>query len=154
MKIIEKIKSLKREQLLAIAAGILLIAFGIFRIITNDIIVSKGVAVNATITDSDGSHRRYLSEEAEEADGRYDYDISYEYNGKTYTSRILKIDTIIFKPRTVGNSVYIYIDPENPERIALTSTPFGFISVFAGIVAFGAAYMMGHKKEARYKNYE
>ena len=151
MKIIEKIKNLKKEQLLAIAAGILLIAFGIFRIITNDIIVSKGVTVNATITDSDGSHRQYLEEEA---DGRYDYDISYEYNGKTYTSRILKSDTTIFKPKTVGNNVYIYIDPENPERIALTSTPFGFISVFAGIVAFGAAYMMGHKKEARYKNYE
>ena len=151
MKKIEKIKNLKREQLLAIAAGILLIAFGIFRIITNDIIVSKGVAVNATITDSDGSHRQYLEEEA---DGRYDYDISYEYNGKTYTSRILKSDTTIFKPKTVGNNVYIYIDPENPERIALTSTPFGFISVFAGIVAFGAAYMMGYKKEARYKNYE
>lgn len=151
MKIIEKIKNLKKEQLLAIAAGILLIAFGIFRIITNDIIVSKGVTVNATITDSDGSHRRYPSEEA---DGRYDYDISYEYNGKTYTSRILKSDTTIFKPKTAGNNVYIYIDPENPERIALTSTPFGFISVFAGIVAFGAAYMMGYKKEARYKNYE
>lgn len=150
MKITEKIKALKREQLLAIAAGILFICFGIFRIITNDIIVSKGVTVNATITDSDGS-RRHLDEEA---DGRYDYDISYEYNGKTYTSRILKSDTTIFKPKVVGNSVYIYIDPENPERIALTSTPFGFICVFAGIVAFGAAYMMGYKKEARYKNYE
>ncbi len=151
MKIIEKIKSLKREQRLAIAAGIILIGFGIFRIVTNDIIVSKGVTVNATITDSDGSHRHYLSEEA---DGRNDYDISYEYNGKTYTSRILKSDTTIFKPKIVGNSVYIYIDPENPERIALTSTPLGFICVFAGIVAFGAAYMMGQKNEARYKNYE
>lgn len=150
MKIIEKIKNLKKEQLLAIAAGILLIAFGIFRIITNDIIVSKGVAVNATITDSDGS-RRHLGEEA---DGRHDYDISYEYNGKIYTSRILKSDTAIFKPKVVGNSIYIYIDPENPEKIALTSTPLGFICVFAGIVAFGAAYMMGYKKEARYKNYE
>ncbi len=151
MKITDKIRSLKKEQLLAIAAGILLIGFGIFRIITNDIIVSKGVTVNAAITDSDGNRRQYLSEEA---DGRNDYDISYEYNGKTYTSRILKSDTTIFKPKIVGNSVYIYIDPENPERIALTSTPFGFICVFAGIVAFGAAYMMGQKKEARYKNYE
>ena len=151
MKIIEKIKTLKREQILVIAAGILLIGFGIFRIITNDIIVSKGVAVNATITDSDGSRRQYPNEEA---DGRNDYDISYEYNGKTYTSRILHSDTSVFKPKVVGNSIYIYIDPENPERIALTITPFGFICVFAGIVAFGAACIIGSKKEARYKNYE
>ncbi len=150
MKITEKIKSLKKEQILAIAAGILLIGFGIFRIITNDSIVSKGVTVNATITDSDGRYR----ELDEEADGRHDYDITYEYNGKIYTSRILDADISIFKPKVVGNSVYIYIDPENPERIALTTTPLGFICVFAGIVAFGAAYMMGHKKEARYKNYE
>ncbi|MBR4097462.1 MAG: DUF3592 domain-containing protein [Oscillospiraceae bacterium] len=150
MKIINKIKALKKEQLLAIAVGIVLIGFGIFRIISNDIIVSKGVAVNATITDSDGSHR----ELDEKADGRNDYDITYEYNGKTYTSRILDADTSVFKSKVTGDSVYIYIDPENPERIALTSTPFGFICVFAGVVAFGAAYMMGHKKESRYKNYE
>jgi len=151
MKITEKIKALKKEQLLAIAVGFLLIAFGIFRIITNDSIVSKGVTVNATITDSDGSHRHYLSEES---DGRNDYDITYEYNGKTYTSRILDADTSVFKPKVTGDSVYIYIDPENPGRIALASTPFGFICVFAGVVAFGAAYMMEHKKESRYKNYE
>lgn len=150
MKIINKIKALKKEQLLAIAVGIVLIGFGIFRIISNDIIVSKGVAVNATITDSDGSHR----ELDEKADGRNDYDITYEYNGKTYTSRILDADTSVFKPKVTGDSVYIYIDPENPGRIALTSTPFGYICVFAGVVAFGAAYMMGHKKESRYKNYE
>ena len=147
---INKIKALKKEQLLAIAVGIVLIGFGIFRIITNDSIVSKGVTVNATITDSDGSRR----ELDEKADGRNDYDITYEYNGKTYTSRILDADTSVFKPKVTGDSVYIYIDPENPERIALTSTPFGYICVFAGVVAFGVAYMMGHKKEARYKNYE
>ncbi|MBO5376993.1 MAG: DUF3592 domain-containing protein [Ruminiclostridium sp.] len=126
--------------------GFLLIGFGIFRIITNDSIVSKGVTVNATIADSDGRHRHYLSEESDE---KNDYDIVYEYNGKTYTSLILKSDTTIFKPKVVGNSVYIYIDPENPERIALTSTPFGFICVFAGVVAFGAAYMMGYKKRGK-----
>lgn len=150
MKIINKIKALKKEQLLAIAVGILLIGFGIFRIITNDSIVSKGVTVNATITDSDGSHRKL----DEKSDGTNDYDITYEYNGKIYTSRILHADVSVFKPKVIGNSVYIYIDPENPERIALTSTPFGYICVFAGVVAFGAAYMMGYKKEARYKNYE
>lgn len=112
MKIIEKIKSLKREQLLAVAAGILLIGFGISRIITNDIIASKGVTVNATITDSDGSHRDF----SEKADGRHDYDIAYEYNGKTYISRIYKGDARIFDSKTVGDSVYIYIDPENPEK--------------------------------------
>ena len=154
MKIIEKIKKLKREQLLAIAAGIILIGFGIFRIISNDIIVSKGVAVNATITDIDGRKRYEAIINNEESDGRSDYDISYEYNGRIYESLILKSDTSLFNSKNIGDSAYIYIDPENPERIALTTTPFGFICVFAGIVAFGAAYMMGHKKEARYKNYE
>ncbi len=150
MKIIEKIKALKKEQLCFIFVGILALVFGVFRIITNDAIVSKGVTVNAVITDSDGSHR-YSDEEA---DGRNDYDIIYEYNGKTYENRIYKGDTSAFDSKNKGDTVYIYIDPENPERIALNGTPYGYFCIFGAVACFGIAYIIGCKKEARYKNYD
>ncbi len=150
MKFIEKIKKLKRDQLIFIFVGIIALVSGIFRIITNDSIVSKGVTVNAVITDSDGSYRNW----DEEADGRHDYDISYEYKGKTYESRIFEGDLSIFDAKPTGSTIYIYIDPENPERIALSSAPYGYICIFAAAACFGIAYILGQKKEARYKNYD
>lgn len=151
MKIIDKFKNLSRKQLFIIAFGIFTLVFGVYRIAVNDGIISKGVTVNAVITDVDFKNDWLIEGEH---DGLNDYDITYEYNGKTYNGRIRKSELRALDVRGRGDSIWIYIDPENPQRIAVMSDMCGYICIFAAVIFFGTAYIIGCKRGAHYKNYD
>lgn len=68
--------------------------------------------------------------------------VSYEYNGKQYTDKVLSsFNAFTMKD---GKKYTIYINPENPEKPHTTS--FALDIIFAGMGAF-AAYVGLTKKE-------
>lgn len=152
MKLINKLIVFNREQFFLIAIGILLLLTGIIRIAVTESIISKNIPVKAVVTDSDMESDYIIN--GEEHDGINDYDITYDYNGKTYTNRIRKDDMPAFDIKNRGETIWIYIDSEEPMNIAVRNHTFSYLCIFVSVISFGTAYITAHRKEKPYKNYE